>query len=90
MIQPAVDIAPAAPCGVSVVTLTDVEKLLIIRHRRGLTVARAAKRWRLNARTLHAWEQGIGGAKTGSSRFPSPEAAERIKVIVRDEERKGF
>lgn len=64
------------------VKLTTVEKLLIIRRRRGLTVTQAARRWRLNARTMRAWEQG--------QRTPREHTEKRLKKIVYDEELKGF
>lgn len=57
--------------------LTLVERITLIRHRLGLTAAQAAKRWRLNKRTLHAWEQG--------SNRPSESARTRLLQIVETE-----
>lgn len=78
--------APAPHNGAGIqqpdVNLTTVEKLLIIRRRRGLTVPQAARRWRLNARTMHAWEQG--------QRKPRPNTEKRLMRIVHVEEMKGF
>lgn len=64
------------------VELSVIEQLLIIRRRRDLTVAKAARRWRLNARTMRSWEQGI--------RAPRPATVNRLKRIIFDEEMKGF
>lgn len=65
------------------VELTTIEKLLIIRRRRNLTVAQAVRRWKLGSPvTLNAWEQG--------KRSPLPETERRLKAIIREEEMKGF
>jgi DNA-binding transcriptional regulator YiaG len=68
------------------VELSTIEKLLIIRRRLGLSVKQAAKRWRLNSRSLNAWEQSIGGG--GGGRRPRPHNERRLRKIAFDEEEK--
>jgi len=60
--------------------LTEIEKLLIIRRRLGLTADEAATRWRLNVRTLHAWEQGVNK--------PMPKMQDRLEKIAAKEAQK--
>jgi DNA-binding transcriptional regulator YiaG len=64
------------------VELTTVERLIIVRRRRRLTIGAAAARWSMKPRTLHAWEQG--------TRFPNATNEAALKRIIRDEERRGF
>jgi DNA-binding transcriptional regulator YiaG len=61
----------------SPLTMTHVhlsDKLFILRRRLGITVAQAAKRWRLNARTITSWEQ--------ATRVPSAKNAVRLERII--------
>jgi DNA-binding transcriptional regulator YiaG len=73
----------SSPLTMAHVNLAD--KLFILRRRLGITVAQAAKRWRLNARALTSWEQ--------ETRKPSAANADRLNRIIARElarELKGF